>query len=206
MMKDMFENLKPSDNILPYDGILNDYGVIFDETDADGYFQALYHSIPWRHDVVKLYGKTITTARQMAWYGEDNVAYSYSGTTHIALPWCAPLLHIKAAIEAQLAAVSPITFNACLANLYQHGGQGMAWHSDDEPSLGSQPIIASLSLGAPRKFVMRHKICHHKMALMLRHGQLIVMRGNTQSHWQHALMKTTKIDQPRINLTFRLMV
>lgn len=191
------------ENLLPYDGVVNDYGVIFGQADADAYFDALYAGINWQHDVVKLYGKTITTARQVAWYGDDGVQYRYSGSTRTALPWCEPILDIKAAIEAKLSAIQPVTFNACLLNLYHDGSQGMGWHSDDEPELGKAPIIASLSLGASRKFVLRHKISKQKLELNLAHGQLIVMHGSTQRHWQHALMKTTKVHQPRINLTFR---
>ena len=193
-------------NLLPYDGIVQDYGVIFGQDDADAYFDALYNGIDWQHDVVKLYGKTVTTARQVAWYGDDGVQYRYSGSTRTALPWSELLLKLKTNIEAHLAAIHLISFNACLLNLYHDGSQGMGWHSDDEPELGQMPIIASLSLGATRKFVLRHKSSKQKIELSLAHGQLIVMHGSTQRYWQHALMKTTKVQQPRINLTFRQML
>jgi len=97
-------------------------------------------------------------------------------------------------------------FNSCLANLYENGLQAVGWHSDDEPSLVSpdqQVVIASLSFGASRKFCFKHKSTQEKVEMMLQSGQLIVMRGQTQRHWKHAIMKSTKITEPRINLTFR---
>ena len=94
-------------------------------------------------------------------------------------------------------------FNSCLANLYQDGTQGLGWHSDDEPNLGKNAVIASLSFGATRKFSFKHKRTANKVELLLRSGQLLVMRGQTQQPWIHALIKSSKILQPRINLTFR---
>ena len=149
--------------------------------------------IAWRHDEAVIYGKHITTARQVAWYGEQNFAYTYSGATRTAQPWDSVLADIKQQVEQQLAAVSPTRFNSCLLNRYADGSQGMAWHSDDEACLGKDTVIASVSFGAKREF-------------MLQHGQLIVMRGSTQSHWRHAVMKSSKIHTPRINLTFRTML
>ena len=153
-----------------------------------------------------IYGKHITTARQVAWYGEQNFAYTYSGTTRTALPWDGVLSDIKQQVEQQLATVSPVRFNSCLLNRYADGSQGMAWHSDDEASLGKNTVIASVSFGATRKFAFKHKQTQEKREIMLQHGQLIVMRGSTQTHWRHAIMKSSKIQTPRINLTFRTML
>lgn len=196
----------PNVNVLPYDGIVNDYGVIFDAPLADRYDQYLRDKIAWRHDTAKIYGKVITTARQVAWYGDESFDYHYSGTARTALAWTDELLVIKQQVEQHLATISPVVFNSCLLNLYQDGNQGMAWHSDDETCLGKDTIIASLSFGATRKFAFRHKTTQAKLEMMLTHGQLIVMRGATQRHWQHAVMKTTKVHEPRINLTFRTVI
>lgn len=122
------------------------------------------------------------------------------------LPWNGVLLEIKQKVERQLAALSPTVFNSCLLNLYANGLEGMAWHSDDEKALGENTVIASVSFGTARKFTFKHKQTGEKRELMLQHGRLIVMRGETQTHWRHAVMKSTRITEPRINLTFRTMV
>ena len=96
-----------------------------------------------------------------------------------------------------------VSFNSCLLNRYEDGNQGMAWHSDDEAELGPETVIASVSFGATRKFAFRHRRTRRKFEMLLHHGQLIVMSGQTQAHWQHALMKSTRVTQPRVNLTFR---
>lgn len=193
----------PTDNLLPADGIVNDYGQLFSTVEADALFAALLSEIPWRHDEAVIYGKHITTARKVAWYGDHAFSYTYSGITRTALPWNHTLLTIKARVEHALAPVSPTLFNSCLLNLYADGNEGMSWHSDDEKELGTHTVIASVSFGATRKFAFKHKRSGEKRELLLHHGQLIVMRGSTQRHWLHALMKSTRIQQPRVNLTFR---
>ena len=200
---DLFQISSPADNLLPYDGIVNDFGVILKPQEADDLFEELLHNIPWQHDEAIIYGKHITTARQVAWYGDHTFGYTYSGIRRTALPWHPTLLSLKHTIEQHLQAISPTVFNSCLLNLYSDGLEGMGWHSDDEKELGNESIIASLSLGATRKFAFKHKHTAEKREFMLQHGQLIVMRGQTQQHWRHAVMKSTKITAPRINLTFR---
>lgn len=192
-------------NLLPYDGIINDYGLLYGREAADAYLAALLAEIPWRHDEVVIYGRRIRTARQVAWYGERDFAYTYSGATRTALAWTERLLAIKARVEAQMATVSPVRFNACLLNLYADGSQGMAWHSDDEGALVAGAPIASLSFGAARTFAFRHKASGESRKMELQHGQLMVMRGDTQRHWQHAVMKSARVKTPRVSLTFRVM-
>lgn len=207
MNLDLFDTQpKPEANLLPYDGIVNDYGVIFAARRADALLDALLRDIPWRHDEAVVYGRRITTARKVAWYGDAAFSYTYSGISRTALPWSGVLPEIKRTVEARLAAVSPTVFNSCLLNLYSDGLEGMAWHSDDEKELGRNTVIASVSFGATRKFAFKHKRTGEKRELMLSHGQLIVMRGETQSHWLHAVMKSAKIREPRINLTFRTIL
>ncbi len=193
----------PRANLLPRDGIVNDYGIIFTPAEADACLHTLLTTIPWQHDQIKIYGQTITAARQTAWYGEAGAAYTYSGITRQPLPWTPLLLQLKKRVEQHMQAISPTRFNTCLLNRYRHGGEGMAWHSDDETELGTDTVIASLSFGATRKFAFRHRSTREKHAILLHHGQLIVMRGSTQHHWQHAIMKSRKINQERISLTFR---
>ncbi|MDO4226769.1 alpha-ketoglutarate-dependent dioxygenase AlkB [Neisseria sp.] len=207
MNLDLFDTpQQPEANLLPYDGIVNDYGVIFATHRADALLDALLRDIPWRHDEAVVYGRRITTARKVAWYGDGAFSYTYSGITRTALPWSGVLSEIKRTVEARLAAVSPTVFNSCLLNLYSDGLEGMAWHSDDEKELGRNTVIASVSFGATRKFAFKHKRTGEKRELMLSHGQLLVMRGETQSHWLHAVMKSAKIHEPRINLTFRTIL
>ncbi|PAT40030.1 2OG-Fe(II) oxygenase [Vandammella animalimorsus] len=193
----------PAANLLPFDGIVNDYGAVFAPDEADGLLRYLLDEIPWRHDEAVMYGKRIVTARQVAWYGDAAFDYRYSGATRTALPWTETLLAIKARAEERIAAISPTRFNSCLLNLYADGAQGMAWHSDDEAELGPETVIASLSFGATRTFALRHRRSGEKREMRLQHGQLIVMCGATQSHWQHALMKSARVHAPRVNLTFR---
>ncbi|MCQ9326614.1 alpha-ketoglutarate-dependent dioxygenase AlkB family protein [Neisseria dentiae] len=207
MNLDLFDTPpQPEANLLPYDGIVNDYGVIFAAHRADALLDALLRDIPWRHDEAVIYGRRITTARKVAWYGDGAFSYTYSGITRTSLPWSGVLPEIKRTVEARLAAVSPTVLNSCLLNLYSDGLEGMAWHSDDEKELGRNTVIASVSFGATRKFAFKHKRTGEKRELMLAHGQLLVMRGETQSHWLHAVMKSAKIHEPRVNLTFRTIL
>lgn len=189
----------PQTNVLPYEGEVQDYGLFLHPEQAEFYFHYLLEHLPWRHDEAKLYGKHVITPRKVAWYGDAHYRYAYSGVMRDSLPWDEQLFVLKQSIEQLLGE----QFNSCLANLYEEGTQGMAWHSDGDMSLAEQTTIASLSLGATRKFCFRHISTKEKIEMLLQSGQLIVMRGVTQQHWQHAIMKSQKILQPRINLTFR---
>lgn len=194
---------EPQANLLPYDGHVQDFGLILGAEQSEQYFEHFLTQLAWQHDEVVLYGKRYVTDRKVAWYGDAEYEYHYSGSTKQAHFWEPKLFLLKQQIE-QLTGQS---FNSCLANLYAHGRQAVGWHSDDEPSLRSSPqdsvVIASLSLGATRKFCFKHQTQAEKVELMLHSGQLIVMRGQTQRYWKHALMKSSKITEPRINLTFR---
>ena len=189
----------PAVNLLPFDGVVNDYGVLLPPAEADVFLRTLLAEVPWRHDEVRLFGRRITTARQVAWYGDEAYVYGYSGVARSALPWSPPLLALKARVEAALNA----SFNSCLLNLYRDGSEGMAWHSDDEAVLGRESLIASLSFGAARRFAFLHKVSGEKRELWLAYGQLLVMRGETQRFWRHALLKSARVRAPRISLTFR---
>lgn len=198
---DLFGN-DPAANLLPMDGTVNYYGCILDHAETQHYYENLLKSIPWKHDEAIIFGKHIVTARKVAWYGDSNYAYAYSGTTKQALLWTKELQELKTIVEK----LSGATFNSCLLNLYHDGSEGMAWHSDDEKSLGRNTTIASLSFGAERKFCFKHKRTQETVSLMLEDGSLLLMKDATQTHWLHRLPKSAKIKNPRINLTFRTIV
>jgi alkylated DNA repair dioxygenase AlkB len=195
---DLFNNMTEH-NILPYDGEVIYYGILFSKEQADAHLQALMSGIEWKNDEALIFGKHFITARKVAWYGDDTFSYTYSGTTKQALLWTSELLELKTLIEK----ITNTTFNSCLLNLYHDGKEGMAYHSDDEKALGKNTVIASLTFGAVRKFLFKHKTTGESTSLMLEHGSLLVMKGETQTHWLHRLPPTTKVKTPRINLTFR---
>ena len=192
----------PSLNLLPGDGIVHYYGKLMSASEATAMAQALLDRIEWRNDEAVIYGKRIITKRKVAWYGEEAFSYTYSNTTKTALPWTPELLFLKNLAEKH----SGETYNSCLLNLYHDGSEGMAWHSDGEKDLRKNGAIASLSFGAERKFCFKHKKSGEKIDVFLEAGSLLVMKGETQTHWLHRLPPTTKVHQPRINLTFRTIV
>ncbi|WP_423149663.1 alpha-ketoglutarate-dependent dioxygenase AlkB family protein [Rubrolithibacter danxiaensis] len=189
-------------NLLPYDGVANYYGRIVDKQQANYYFDRLLHTIQWKNDEAIIFGKHIITKRKAAWYGDSDYLYTYSNTTKQALVWTPELLSLKQIVEE----LTEKQFNSCLLNLYHTGEEGMAWHSDDEKSLGKDTVIASFSFGAERKFAFKHKKTKISTSLILENGSLLIMKGATQTNWLHCLPKTKKVSKPRINLTFRTIV
>jgi alkylated DNA repair dioxygenase AlkB len=189
-------------NLLDRDGIVNYYGKIMTSFDANRYFELLLNNILWKNDKTIVFGKAIVTKRKVAWYGDSDYSYTYSNSTKQALAWTKELLGLKHMIEN----VTGSNFNSCLLNLYHNGDEGIAWHSDDEESLGRNNNIASLSLGAERKFLFKHKLTKQIVSILLEHGSLLIMKGSTQTNWLHSLPKSKRILQPRINLTFRSIV
>lgn len=198
---DLFGN-DPTVNLLPRDGTVNYFGPILSPAETRRFYETLLREIPWKHDEAVIFGKRIVTARRVAWYGDSNFSYTYSGTTKQALVWSATLAELKAIVEN----LTGTAFNSCLLNLYHNGNEGMAWHSDDEKSLGKDSTIASISLGAEREFRLKHKRTDDKVSVLLESGSLLVMKGTTQTHWLHSIPKSKKIKAQRINLTFRTMV
>jgi alkylated DNA repair dioxygenase AlkB len=201
---DLFSELNNQPiNILPKDGEVNFYGEIISLADSEYFFEQLFNSINWRADQALIFGKLIHTKRKVAWYVDTNdgqsFSYRYSGITRNSLPFNELLFTLKGIVEEH----SKETYNACLLNLYHTGEEGMAWHSDGEKELKEQGAIASLSLGAERKFAFKHKTSKQVISLPLTSGSLLVMKGSTQQHWLHRLPPTKKVFSPRINLTFR---
>lgn len=166
---------------------------------ADEYYDSLLNKIAWQQDEAIMFGKRILTKRKVAWYGDEAFLYRYSNTTKTALRWTKELLELKKICEE----ASGETYNSCLLNLYHDGSEGMAYHSDAEPDLKKHGAIASLSLGAERKFAFKHKKTKERIDVILEHGSLLIMKGETQDHWMHRLPPTKRKLGPRVNLTFR---
>lgn len=188
--------------ILNKDGLVNYYGKILTSEEANQYLGLLMQNILWKNDEVVIFGKHIVTKRKTAWYGDSDYLYTYSNITKQALPWTKELYGLKQMVEE----FAGVKFNSCLLNLYHNGDEGMGWHSDDEESLGKNNTIASLSLGAERKFLFKHKQTKQIILFILEHGSLLIMKDATQRNWLHSLPKSKNIVQPRINLTFRTIV
>lgn len=173
----------------------------FSHGHATDLFERLEKEIAWKQEDIVMFGKRIPQPRLVAWYGDEGISYTYSGLQLTANTWSPTLLEIKGSIETASNAV----YNSVLLNLYRDGKDSMSWHSDDEPELGTNPVIASVSLGGKRRFHLRHKSKQDqaRIRLDLAHGSLLVMGGSLQHHWQHQISKTKKPVAPRINLTFR---
>ncbi|MCA0932280.1 alpha-ketoglutarate-dependent dioxygenase AlkB [Lutimonas saemankumensis] len=198
-MKLFDEKIDPDRNLLPKDGIVNYYGIIFDSNEATDYLNFLLDEIQWEQDELFMFGRKIITRRKVAWYGDRPFKYSYSQSLKTALSWKEELLNLKNRVEE----VCGERFNSCLLNLYHSGMEGMGWHSDDEKELKPKGAIASLSFGATRRFVFKHKESKEKVELQLEPGSLVLMRGSVQTYWSHSLPVSKKVISPRVNLTFR---
>ena len=200
---ELFENIVDSTrNLLPQDGTVNYYGKILNQKEANDFYKTLLETIEWKNDEAVIFGKKIITKRKVAWYGDENFEYTYSNSTKNAIPWTEELLALKKMTEEKTGEI----FNSCLLNLYHDGSEGMAYHSDAEKDLKKNGAIASLSFGAERKFLFKHKFNQEKIEIFLEHGSLLMMKDQTQSFWLHRLPPTKKIHTPRINLTFRTIV
>jgi alkylated DNA repair dioxygenase AlkB len=187
--------------LLDLDGEVIMYSHLFDRHESDEFFLELSEQIAWEQDRIKIFGKEVLLPRLTAWYGDRDKIYTYSGIEMIPKPWISTLLLLKAKIEP----IAGVEFNSVLLNLYRDGNDYVSWHSDDEPELGENPIIGSVSFGETRQFIFRHKYKKDldKVKVDLNHGSFLLMKGKTQEFWQHYLPKRKKVTQPRINLTFR---
>ncbi|WP_343632555.1 alpha-ketoglutarate-dependent dioxygenase AlkB [Fluviicola sp.] len=199
---DLFSASNETTNLLPHDGIVNYYGIVFPKTEADRFLSYLLNQIAWKNDEAIIFGKLIVTKRKVAWYADKPFEYTYSKTTKTALPWTKELLELKSIVEERTGE----TYNSCLLNLYHDGSEGMAWHSDAEIDLKKNGAIGSLSFGSERKFAFKHKKTAETVSVLLEHGSLLVMKGETQTHWLHRLPPTKLSKKPRVNLTFRTIV
>ena len=166
--------------------------------EANELFEDLLEAVRWEQRELKMFGKMIAEPRLSAWIGDPDATYKYSGREHKPVEWPASLEGLRKRLENELGQ----GFNSVLANLYRGERDSMGWHADNERELGKCPTIASVSLGAQRRFWLKHDSAE-SVRLTLDHGSLLVMRGTTQHHWKHCVPKETRPTEPRINLTFR---
>jgi alkylated DNA repair dioxygenase AlkB len=172
----------------------------FAAEEADRLYAALRTGIDWQQEDILIFGERRQVPRLVAWHGDPDATYTYSGTVHMPRPWTDDLLLVRERLQS----LTGHRYNSVLLNLYRDGRDGMGWHADDEPELGERPAIASLSLGAVRRFRLRHRHrADARLALDLGHGDLLLMAGGTQNACQHALAKTVRQVGERINLTYR---
>ena len=173
-----------------------------DTLEADALLAERQAIVPWEVHRIRIYGREVDSPRLSCWIGDPDATYVYSRTRFDPHPWPTALARLRHRVEAACGA----RFNSVLANLYRNGQDSMGWHSDDEPELGERPVIASLSIGAERRFRLkpRHGGTREDMrAITLDHGSLLRMAGDTQRLYVHDLPKTSAAMGPRINLTFR---
>jgi alkylated DNA repair dioxygenase AlkB len=190
------------ENLLPYSGEVYYYPDLFSTRESDDFLNSLLKNINWKQEPIKIFGKTVMQPRLTAWFADEGQSYSYSGTTMQASDWTKDLLKIKAQVEE----TAFVKFNSALLNLYRNGNDSVGWHRDNEKELGDEPIIGSVSFGATRTFQLRdYKTKNHLISLELKHGSLVLMRGQTQTVWEHRIPKTTKVTSPRVNITFRII-
>lgn len=188
------------ENLLPRDGEVRLDEEAVPPERADRLFAELMETTPWRQEEGRVMGRRLPIPRLTAWHGEKG--YVYSGIRMTPAPWTPPLLELRAIAQA----LAGRDFNSVLLNLYRSGRDSVSWHADNEPGLGRNPVIASVSLGAARRFQLRHRRTRERVTLDLPHGSCLVMAGATQHHWLHQIPKTARPVGPRINLTFRHMV
>jgi alkylated DNA repair dioxygenase AlkB len=172
---------------------------VFTLGQSERLFRQLHQNVDWGQQEISVYGKKHLQPRLVAWYGDASAHYTYSGLTLKPGAWFEPVVEIKTVCEA----IAGITFNSVLLNMYRDGDDTVGWHSDDEPTLGHNPIIASVSFGGVRRFDLRHKVTKETVKTLLPAGSVLLMSGRLQAEWSHQVPRTKKVDAPRINLTFR---
>lgn len=192
-----------TNNLLPFLGEVYFYSDFFSLEEADLYFKLLQEELVWQQEAIWMFGKKVLQPRLTALYGDPKVHYGYSGISMQPLPFT----KILETIKQRLQDYTQHEFTHVLCNYYRDGQDSMGWHRDNETVLGQNPKIASLTFGASRSFQMRpYTEKEPKLKLELSHGSLLLMEGASQHHWEHQLPKTKKVQQPRINLTFRKLL
>ncbi len=198
MQQNLFDS--SAEKLLPFDGEVEYYPSFFSMEDSNNFLSTLKEKINWVQEPIKIFGKEVMQPRLTALYGDPKIPYGYSGIEMRAYPWSIDLKEIKERVED----AADQEFTHVLLNYYRTGEDSMGWHRDNEPVLGLNPVIASVSFGEERAFQFRH---YHKKELKreikLQHGSLLIMKGETQHHWEHQLPKRKRISGGRINLTFR---
>lgn len=193
LFPDEFQKIELEDTVLLY------FPHFLPKNQADFWFENLYATTSFQSGEITLFGKTYMKPRLEAFIADGNLSYSYSGKSLKTEPIGEGLMELKKRVET----VSQLDFNAILVNLYRNGQDSNGWHADNEKELGSDPLIASLSLGAERVFEMQHNKSKKRIKLRLEHGSLLCMLSGSQRFWKHQLPKDKSVDSSRINLTFR---
>lgn len=186
-------------NILPCDGEVYYIPEFYPPEKSQAIYEVLLKEVDWEEKTIKIFGREVMQPRKIAWYGDDGITYTYSNLRQVTKPWIPVLNDLRQKVEE----TTGRQFNSVLLNLYRSDQDSMGWHSDDEPELGEQPFIASLSFGHARIFQLKHKTRPFKTSLLLESGSLLLMGGSTQQYWKHQLPKRRALCGPRINLTFR---
>ena len=187
--------------ILPSDGSAILYPEFLSNDEADTFLQELATANTWERQELMMFGKLVIEPRLSSWHSSGQT-YTYSGRPRIAQPWSPTLQSLREKSETH----TQHSFNGVLLNLYRDGRDYMGWHSDDELVNGPEPLIASISLGAERRFDMRHRETGETVSAMLNHGSLLVMSGLSQKCWKHRIPKMPRSTDPRVNLTFRRLL
>lgn len=189
-------------NLLPFGGELYYIENVLIPEASELYFNRLFSEVCWKHEPIRIFGKEILQPRLTAWYGDEEKPYTYSGLTMQAHRWIKPLSDIKKVADEY----SGVQSTSALLNLYRDGNDGMGWHRDNEKMLGPSPVIASISLGAVRKFQVRsYRDKNNLISIELQPGSLVIMKGASQKEWEHRVPKTSKKVGARINITFRVI-
>lgn len=200
----LFDVSQDGERLILDDAELIYFRSFYDTATADQLFESIHRDTPWRHEYIQVAGLQRLQPRLSAWYGDPEATYSYSGLSLQPLEWTPTLAQIKHDISVRAQVHVHSTFNSVLLNYYRDQHDSMGWHSDDEPELGPQPVIASLTLGCPRIFELKHKSrAKLRYQIPLEHGSVLIMAGETQRHWLHAIAKEQQFCRPRLNLTFR---
>ena len=189
-------------NLAPQDGELYYLAGFLAASEALQYLERLSVELDWQQEIATIVGRRVPIPRLVCWYGDEGAVYQYSGLTHYPQAWTETLLGLRQSVES----ASGHRFNSVLGNLYRDGQDSMGWHADQEKVLGSNPFIASLSLGAERLFKIRHNKTGETVDIKLANGSLLLMGGSLQHHWRHCVPKTQQAKSARINLTFRKII
>ena len=185
--------------LLPYDGSAVLHEWVLGDASWESLMADLVEVVPWESHTIKMFGKEYPQPRLVAWFGDPGSDYSYSGLKMNVRPWIPTVSMLREAAER----IACVRFNSVLVNLYRDGNDKVSWHRDNEPELGEEPVIASISLGAPRRFKFRHLLTREVVETTLTPGSMVVMSGLSQSCWEHEIPRQAAVSEPRINLTFR---
>jgi len=193
----------PEENLLPFNGEVHYYSSFFDKEKSDRFLNQLTSEVAWRHEPIWMFGKKVMQPRLTALYGNPKVPYGYSGIEMETLEWTPFLSVIKENIERE----AGVEFTHVLLNHYRDGQDSMGWHRDNEKVLGINPVIGSVSFGISRGFQLRlYADKSNKKTILLEHGSLLLMKGETQHFWEHQVPKSKSVRGARINLTFRRII